>query len=100
MRAFKMRSMTDANFGADLARLVSTRARRPGPPCGTQRALEDLIAKHPENAEGLRDALDASSRIAASDVADFFTKYGHPLASQSVQRHRRRGTSTGCQCPQ
>lgn len=71
----------------------------PGPPCAVRKALE-LIAVEDEKIAGKVSALVVDDRVPATGVADVLAKRtGVQMASQTVRRHRRRGTPSGCRCP-
>lgn len=89
--------MTEPNFAEELTRLVEAPRYRPGPSCGTGRAIAALSTDHPESVTQLLALMD-NDTVSASLFARFLSKQGFPVAVQSVQRHRRRGAVNGCRC--
>lgn len=72
----------------------------PGPICSVTAALERIAAEDPDIAGKVRQRVD-DARFPATGVADVLTKRtGVQVASQSLRRHRRRGTPSGCRCAQ
>jgi tRNA A37 N6-isopentenylltransferase MiaA len=59
--------------------------------------LRRLADDSPDAAAAAKQLLD-NDTVRASRIAETLTKHGHPVAAQSVSRHRRRGQHNGCRC--
>lgn len=80
----------------DLVSVESRRGTYPGPQCTVARILEQLEDQDRTAAARLID----NTEIPGSAIAEALTRNGFPVADKTVLRHRKRGTSSGCRCPQ
>lgn len=70
------------------------------PPQKTCRIALILGELDEEQRAALAPLLEPESRVASARVAAVLTKWGHTVAYQTIQRHRRRKTrGSGCLCP-
>lgn len=69
-----------------------------GPVCGVTTAVERIASESEDLAGKVRQRVD-DERVPATAVAEILTaRTGVKLSSQTVRRHRRRGTASGCRC--
>ena len=85
-------------LAAGLAALRDAPRYRPGPDCRVAVILRDVTATEPGLVGDLRALLD-DEKVPATSLAQALTDSGHQLSPQTVSRHRRRSTPTGCRCP-
>jgi hypothetical protein len=80
----------------DLTGIESRRGTFPGPMCTVSRILGQLSEDERANLTRVIDNPD----IPGSVIAGALTSNGYPVADKTVLRHRKRGQSSGCHCPQ
>lgn len=68
-----------------------------GPRCSLGALLDDLATTDPEGCAALRAALDDPTASAPA-VAAALISAGYSIRGETVRRHRKRGTATGCAC--
>jgi len=86
--------MVNANLADALANLTPHAARR-GPRCSVADILDQLDP-------AVRAALEAAMAregITSAAIAETLSAHGYPVKGNTVARHRRAGTATGCLCP-
>lgn len=89
----------DDGFTGALTRLQENPRYRPGPPCNVRIAVDKIATERGQDQADTVAALIDDEQVSASALAEFLTKYGHTVASQTVSRHRRRQRHNGCRCP-
>lgn len=80
----------------DLVSIESRRGTYPGPQCTVAVIMGQLGE---DDLTYLSRVLDNPS-IPGSVIAEALTRNGYHVADKTVLRHRKRGTSSGCRCPQ
>ncbi|MFB8026012.1 MULTISPECIES: hypothetical protein [unclassified Streptomyces] len=89
--------MADTNgLMAALDQLAEAPTSPRGPRCTVGAILGKLDAP---TAQKVRAVID-STGISSTQIADTLTDAGHRVQAPAVARHRRRGASNGCRCPQ
>lgn len=63
--------------------------------CHTRHALDQLDAELATAIEAVIDRTD----LAITDICRVLTRHGLNVSTDSISRHRKRGTPTGCRCP-
>jgi hypothetical protein len=81
---------------ADLSKIESRRGTFPGPQCTVARIMSQLSEDERTNLTRVID----NPEIPGSVIAGALTSNGYPVADKTVLRHRKRGQSSGCHCPQ
>lgn len=68
-----------------------------GPQCSLGALLGDLKENDPEGYKALQAAIE-DRNINAPTLVRALAEAGHRLHRDTIVRHRRRGTATGCRC--
>lgn len=80
----------------DLAGIESRRGTYPGPQCTVARIMGQLTEADRAHLTRIID----NPEIPGSVIAGALTRNGYSVADKTVLRHRKRGMSSGCHCPQ
>ena len=75
---------------------LSKERSQSGPRCGMEILFKEIKK---EEQLAIMNAL-GNPRLNAAQIARALTRNGHPVNSRTITRHRRRGTSDGCRCPE
>lgn len=68
-----------------------------GPRCSVGLLLERLAGEDPKGFEALVARLDDHG-VSARALSEALHKAGHAVKAETIRRHRKRGTGSGCSC--